>query len=542
MAQWQMNDNQSNFTSSPQPMMTGEGPYIVWSPNGALSGIPAPPAVALQFAHGNAEGNQTMPVLPGHAQGWQTVLPGSHNPVQAPVGAFVLVPVPMPEGPWAPTSSPGNMHFSNNVQGTWPGQTPGMVVTPGSMVQPSTMPAPIGNQSQGMQALGGGSGLPLFAVLPDANQWQPSIVIDGMEEIVPMGAAGGESGYPMALNDQVDPECDNAWYEPKDCASSEASTAVSRSARRRRGRRAVKEREMEGTAMELRRPLQMMHNRNETLAVSKEKRQELLQELDSDTKTRSRIIASLLPEVQKMAFELHGCWVVQKALEVGDSVERDHLVGEFRGHVPAMIASPNANFVLAKIVEVVPIASADFVAQELANFASDAARHRYGCRILCRLVEHHLSSTAQTNATSLLIAELLVEADQLINHNFARHVMEMVLEHGSPDQKHSIALAILKNVLQTSKNRHGSYVVEKAMQFCSAADQQAMAGELVSNAENFLMLATHECGSHVVEAIVKSHTPSAADARAILLRQVDMVSASKYGQQMLQNTRLAPRE
>lgn len=515
---------------------------MVWNPDGTLGGIPAPPAVALQLAHANADGSQTMPVFPAQAQAWQAVLPATNNPVQAPVGSFILLPVPMHEFPQAATSSPGNMPFFNDGQGTWPAQIPGMVVTPGNMVQPSMMPAPIGNQSQGMQTRAGGFGLTLFDSLPDASQWQRSIVIDGVEEIVPMTTAGSESSYPMALNDQVDPEWDAAWMEPKDCASSEASTAVSRSARRRRGRRAGKEREMEGTAMELRRPLQMMHKSNETLAVSKERREELLQELDSDALTQSRTIASLHGEVQKMSFELHGCRVVQRALEVGDSVERDHLVEELRGQVAAMIASPYANFVLAKIVEVVSIASANFVAQELATFASEVARHRFGCRILCRLVEHHLSTTGTANATSQLIAELLVEAEQLINHNFARHVIEMVLEHGTPDQRHSIAMAMRKNVLQTSKNRNGSYVVEKAMQYCSDADQQAIAGELVSDAESFLMLATHECGSHVVEAIVKSHTTSAADARTILLREVDMVSASKYGKQMLQNTKLTPCE
>merc|ERR1719498_56307 len=205
----------------------------------------------------------------------------------------------------------------------------------------------------------------------------------------------------------MDLEWEAACKEPKDCASSEASTAVSRSARRRRGRRAGKEREMGGTAMELRRPPQMMHKSNETLAVSKEKKEELLRELYSDTVTRSRTISALQGAVQKMSFELHGCRVVQRALEVGDSVERDHLVAELRGQVAAMIASPYANFVLAKIVEVVSIASADFVAQELATFASEVARHRFGCRILCRLVEHHLSTTATANATSNLIAELL---------------------------------------------------------------------------------------------------------------------------------------
>ena len=69
-------------------------------------------------------------------------------------------------------------------------------------------------------------------------------------------------------------------------------------------------------------------------------------------------------------------------------------MNELRGHVLQMMESPHANFVLQKVIEVLPANATCFVTEELATRAAEAARHRFGCRILCRLIEHHTASSS----------------------------------------------------------------------------------------------------------------------------------------------------
>jgi len=161
------------------------------------------------------------------------------------------------------------------------------------------------------------------------------------------------------------------------------------------------------------------------------------------------------------------------------------------------------------------------------------ARHRFGCRVLSRLIEHHLCGRSTSLATNNLIDELLLEADQLIHHNFARHVLELILEHGNDIQKKKIADMIKMNVFLYAKNRNASYVVEKALALCHAQDTLAIASELLLDPQGFLMLAVHECGTHVVKAVMQSHADCAERANKLLLAEADMVKSSKYGKRLL---------
>lgn len=121
----------------------------------------------------------------------------------------------------------------------------------------------------------------------------------------------------------------------------------------------------------------------------------------------------------------------------------------------------------------------------------------------------------------------------MIRHNFARHVLELILEHGSEANKHSIAKTIRENLLDFAKHRSASYVVEKALVLCGPKDTLAMASDLLSNPQHFLMLAMHECGLHVVKAAMKSHAECTLKAKELLLADADRVKSSKYGKRLM---------
>merc|ERR1711865_1182292 len=242
-----------------------------------------------------------------------------------------------------------------------------------------------------------------------------------------------------------------------------------------------------------------------------------------------RAVSSLHGSVLKMSLEPFGCRVIQLALDVASMAEKEALASELHNHVCLVTSSPHANFVIQKVIEVLPASSTNFVAEELVSKAVDLAQHRFGCRVLSRMVEHHLCGITASPSTNKLIDELLLETDQLIRHNFARHVLELILEHGSESHKHSIAKTIQNNIFYYAKNRCASYVLEKALSLCSASDAHTLISAILADPKEFRALAAHECGTHVVRAAMRSNTEDAQKARDLLLEDAQQVKASKYG-------------
>jgi len=246
-----------------------------------------------------------------------------------------------------------------------------------------------------------------------------------------------------------------------------------------------------------------------------------------------RALSSLRGSVLTLSMEPFGCRVIQSVLDIAGMPEKEAIAAELQNNVRLVTTSPHANFVIQKVIEVLPVSSTTFVAEELRNIAADVAQHRFGCRVLSRLVEHHWGGDAASPATHALIDELLLHTDLAIRHNFARHVLELVLEHGNEAHKHSIAETIQANAVYYAKNRCASYVLEKALSLCSGHDIGTIVSALVADQKQFLSLAVHECGIHVVRAAIKSSSEDAEKARNMLLEDVQQIKSSKYGKRLL---------
>jgi len=219
----------------------------------------------------------------------------------------------------------------------------------------------------------------------------------------------------------------------------------------------------------------------------------------------SAVDALLEPSmVRRLSFEPAGCRVVQLALEKVDrQIAADLAIG-LRGHVVEAIRSPHANYVLQKIVKVLTAKEAAFLVEEVAKASPDLARHEYGCRIYCRLLEHMASDPA----VSKLIDDVLWETEELLRHTFGHHVVECALEHGLPQQRQQIIAALRKNLLRSAWNRNAAYVVEKALLYGNVDDQTALATDLLScSSADLAQLARSQFGSMVVRALLRLPSP-----------------------------------
>merc|ERR1712224_186345 len=170
---------------------------------------------------------------------------------------------------------------------------------------------------------------------------------------------------------------------------------------------------------------------------------------------RQAAIEALVGNIAELAFDASACRVVQKAIEFGEEEEVVALCSELQGSVRDAIRSPHANHVVQKMVEVLPASSLGFVVEEILGAGAEVARHRYGCRVLSRLLQRH----GETSVAHMddLIEELLCDASDLARHTFGHHVIEMVLQAGSTHQRHQLFCSLSHDLMHNAKNRNATY-------------------------------------------------------------------------------------
>lgn len=189
---------------------------------------------------------------------------------------------------------------------------------------------------------------------------------------------------------------------------------------------------------------------------------------------------------------------MQEAFLVAELQVASELVSELHGNVRKLISSAHGNYVVQKIVEVLPSALSSFVADELRNVAISTARHKFGCRVLLRLIEN-----CPESLVSQLVVELLSEIECLCRDRYAHLVVQAILEHGTQSQKRSIVDIFETTLWGHAQHCSVSYVLETALTHCEPQDQQALAARILSGNSSWLAsVAASASGAHVLAAIL----------------------------------------
>jgi len=193
------------------------------------------------------------------------------------------------------------------------------------------------------------------------------------------------------------------------------------------------------------------------------------------------------------------CRVVQKLLEVLGAASRDQLVAQLLPHTLELLESLHGNHVLTKIIEVIPRPGLDaFITRLELHGARAVAKHRLGCRVVERLVEH---GTEQQMCR--LLDEWVQLAEELSRHQYGNFVIQSVLEHGAPPRRQGIVQQLLPSLPQLATHRTASHVVQKALNHISLEGQRAMAMALLqaSPPSSLPEVAASRYGSFVVEEL-----------------------------------------
>jgi len=238
-----------------------------------------------------------------------------------------------------------------------------------------------------------------------------------------------------------------------------------------------------------------------------------------------------LEAFKRMAFaDKASSRAAQLVLQEVSAKECVALASSMRGRVRAGMGSMFANYVLQKVIELTPVSASSFVAEELAGMGAETARHRYGCRILCRLLE--FGSVDEPSAV-MLFEEVLTDIDEILRHSFGGYVAQHFLEFGSDEQKRRVGQAVRRNLLSNAAHKRGSRIVEAALQQCAEEDRKGIAEELLASRENVLFLAEDQFGCHVVKALLRTSDENRRQIIEMLRPEREQMRSSKYGKYVL---------
>lgn len=190
-----------------------------------------------------------------------------------------------------------------------------------------------------------------------------------------------------------------------------------------------------------------------------------------------------------------GCLVVQDAIKAWAenrvSMSRRDLQKDvartFHGLVIEAFQSQHANHVLCACLKNLPAEIMGFVTKELLAVDKDgrpwveaAAQHKYGCRVLERLLEH----SSMLDEDMLRLLSIVLNGDtcmKLVKNQYGNFVVQHILEHGTDSHRSHVAAVLDRDLLNLARHRIASHVVEKALLMCSKDDRSSIRQKIQEN-------------------------------------------------------------
>jgi len=256
----------------------------------------------------------------------------------------------------------------------------------------------------------------------------------------------------------------------------------------------------------------------------------LMEQLEMGGQECAEALAEMQGHVAQLAFESVGCRVVQEALRVADKQTVVSMIAELTGNVKKATGSPHANYVIQKIVELLPPSQAEFIVNELCDCVVEVASHRYGCRIICRLLEH----SAAAPSTGKLLDNMLRSAKSLCCNVYGHYVILLLLEHGIKVHRQAVVAAVCGDAYKMAKNRHASHIMIMILTSGEMEQKQAVIDAMVADGECLLQAALDKHAWMVVRAVCRLPGSHLQKVQSQLDLGKEALMQSKYGIRVLQ--------
>lgn len=243
----------------------------------------------------------------------------------------------------------------------------------------------------------------------------------------------------------------------------------------------------------------------------------LMAELEQSEGSRTDVVQWVIQHAIELSLASHSCRIVQRLLEILGGKSLTGLLERLHPHTVELYESPHGNHVLTKAIEVMPRPALNPIIEQVQLKGYIAvARHRFGCRVLERLIEHG----DEEQQIGRLIDEIVDKAEELSRHQYGNFVVQHLLEHGSYARRSSVLDRLLPHIPYLATHRTASHVVQQALNHSSTQGQLQIAQALI-NAEKphtLLEMAKSRYGSYVAEEILSAFGDDGEPCREVRRR------------------------
>lgn len=198
-----------------------------------------------------------------------------------------------------------------------------------------------------------------------------------------------------------------------------------------------------------------------------------------------------------LAFDAEGCRLAQSALELAGRDLKLELSLKLHGHIREAIDSPFANYVVQRVIEMLPPSNVQFIVDEVSGSVMNVAQHRYGVRILCRLLEY---------CPSGMIEELIVEATKhitsLCRHRYGNYLAQHIMDYGTSEQRGAVVKELADDALEYARDRLGSALIQRALVHTEIPERMDLLRQLKQDTAALRQLSSNRFGSKVAKALL----------------------------------------
>ncbi|KAI0479285.1 ARM repeat-containing protein [Xylariaceae sp. FL0804] len=227
--------------------------------------------------------------------------------------------------------------------------------------------------------------------------------------------------------------------------------------------------------------------------------QKLLEYCSDDERTV--LIRNAAPEMVQIATNQHGTRALQKMIEFVTTPEHVEIIIEaLRNEVVELIQDLNGNHVIQKCLNKLTSVDADFIFQAVGNHCVAVGTHRHGCCVLQRCIDH-----ASGGQKSWLVGMITQHATRLVQDPFGNYVVQYIIDLNEPTFTEPIVEQFRGGIVELSRHKFSSNVVEKCLRCASDESKDNMVGELLLPGEIEKLL-KDSFGNYVVQTALEHST------------------------------------
>jgi len=199
-------------------------------------------------------------------------------------------------------------------------------------------------------------------------------------------------------------------------------------------------------------------------------------------------------------------------------------MNELRGHVVGLCESDSGNFVMSKIVQVMPAQSLHFLVVEFGGKMERLASHCRGCRVLMRMLEHF-----PEELVAPLLDELEPSITKLSYHPYGNLVVQHLLEYSTQRRRMAVIHKVCLDLPVLTQYKSSSYVLQRIVAHGGDEGQRVLVKALLEiQSPSLIDVACTRYGSFCVDCLADLQV-GRSEVHEQLAAAMPRLQASKFG-------------